>query len=45
MRILAATLTVLAVTVMVANLIMDGYEARTGESWEEKVKQSKTKKQ
>lgn len=43
MRILAVTLTVLAVAVMVANLIMDGYEARTGESWEEKVKQLKNK--
>lgn len=45
MKILADILSVVAVIILVANLIMDGYEARTGESWEERVKQSKTKKQ
>lgn len=45
MKILADILSVVAVIVLAANLIMDGYEARTGETWEEKVKQSKTKNQ
>lgn len=45
MKILAVIVSVVALIISVANLIMDSYEARTGETWEEKVKQLKNKEQ